>query len=220
MSLRHYINICLVLITASMLAGCVASPRHPKNENREKEKDSISVSFNEEEENQDVDASNPEVSNLIIKTALKEREKEMYSPDADTTFLYWLNNKPIFLRKTTKCNIFALNTLYKAGYKTPKTNALSKDLYNDELFQDIMPIVKIKSIEEILKGDLVVWKSHVIIFESLTYIKDDPYAKGIWAGTSKKDNGTTVKNNVMHGKYPLKGNFVVRRPQKAVKSQK
>ena len=112
-----------------------------------------------------------------------------------------------------------MNTLYKAGYKTPKTNALSKDLFNEDLFQDIMPIVKLKSINDILKGDLVVWKSHVIIFESLLYVKNDPFANGIWAGTSKTDNGTSVKNNVIHGKYSLKGDFIVRRPQKAVKDQ-
>ena len=103
---------------------------------------------------------------------------------------------------------------------TPDLFRTSKTFFSDFFPQDIIPVVKIKSIEEILKGDLVVWKGHVIIFESLAYIKDDPYAKGLWAGTSKKDNGTTVKNNVMHGKYPLKGEFVVRRPQKAVKSQK
>ncbi|MCX6157444.1 MAG: hypothetical protein WCK13_03665 [Ignavibacteriota bacterium] len=218
MRLRHYINICLVLAVAAILAGCVASPRHPKNEKNENERDTVGINVNDDD--QDSDSDNSEGSNLIIKTALSEMENEMYSITADTTFLYWLKNKPIILRNTTKCNIFALNTLFKAGYKTPKTNALARDLYNDDLFKDIIPVVKIKSIEEILKGDLVVWKGHVIIFESLAYIKDDPYAKGLWAGTSKKDNGTTVKNNVMHGKYPLKGEFVVRRPQKAVKSQK
>jgi len=215
LTLKHYINICLVFAIALFLAGCVASPRHPKFEKEENDKDTVSV-----ESDNDQDADNSlEDGNQIIKTALIERENEMYSPSADTTYLYWLKNKPIFLRNTTKCNIFALNTLYRAGYKTPKTNALSRDLYNDDLFQDIMPTVKLKSLKEILKGDLVVWNSHVIIFESLTYIKDDPYAKGIWAGTSKKDNGTSVRNNVMYGKYPLKGNFVVRRPQKAGKRQ-
>lgn len=216
MILKHYLNICLVITIAFLLSGCVASPRHPKFE--KEDKDTVSVnSDNNQEFNSD---NSEEGGNQIIKTALLEREKEMYSPSADTTFLYWLKNKPIFLHNTTKCNIFALNTLYRAGYKTPRTNALSRDLYNDDLFQDIMPVVKLNSISEILKGDLVVWNSHVIIFESLTYIKDDPYAKGIWAGTSKKDNGTSVKNNVMYGKYPLKGNFIVRRPQKAEKSQK
>lgn len=213
MRLRHYINICVVFSIALYLSGCVASPRHPKYEKKETEKDTLSVNDADNDFNYEPD--NTEGSgNSIIKTALKEMENEMYSPSADTSFLYWLKNKPIFLRNATKCNIFALNTLYRAGYKTPKTNALCKDLYNDDLFQDLMPMVKLKSIEEILKGDLIVWRSHVIIFESLTYIKDDPYAKGIWAGTTKRDNGKNVKNNVMHGKYPLKGSYVVRRPQK------
>ena len=217
MKLRYYINIFLLLIVTSFLAGCVASPRHPKNDKGEKEKDTVSVN---EDNGLDFDSDdNSGEGNNIIKTALVERKNEMYSITADTTFLYWLKNKPIILRNTTKCNIFALNTLYKAGYKTPKTNALAKDLFNEDLFQDIIPVVRFKSIEEILKGDLVIWRGHVIIFESLTYIKDDPYAKGIWAGTSKKDNGKTVMNNVMYGKYPLKGDFIVRRPQKAGKSQ-
>lgn len=200
-----------------MLAGCVASPRHPKNERNDK--DTVSVNSDKDEDDQNYYTENSEGSSLIIKTALNEMENEMYSITADTTFLYWLKNKPIILRNTTKCNIFALNTLYKAGYMTPRTNALARDLYNENLFQDILPVIKLKSIDEILKGDLVVWKGHVIIFESLTYINDDPYAKGIWAGTYKKDNGSNVKNNVMYGKYPLKGSFVVRRPQKALKSR-
>ncbi len=215
--MRNWLYLISIILTSFILAGCVASPRHPKYEKNES--DSVSINTNDDEDNQEYDSESPEGPNIIIKTALSEMEKDMYSITADTTFLYWLKNKPIILRNTTKCNIFALNTLYKAGYKTPKTNALARDLYNDDLFQDIMPIIRIKSIDEILKGDLVVWKGHVIIFESLTYIKDDPYAKGLWAGTSKKDNGTNVKNNVMHGKYPLKGSFVVRRPQKAVKSR-
>ncbi|HWQ81960.1 MAG TPA: hypothetical protein VN514_06805 [Ignavibacteria bacterium] len=198
--------IILISLTVSLiLTGCIASPRHPKYEDDD-ESDTVSVSEyeNESEEN----------GNLIIKTALIERKNEMYSPDADTTYLYWLRNKPVLLRKTTKCNIFALNTLYKAGFKTPKTNALSRDLYNESLFEDIIPVVRLKSLEDIRKGDLVVWKYHVIIFESLVYIKDDPYAKAIWAGTSKRDDGKKVMNNVMRGNYPLKGSYIVRRPER------
>ncbi len=209
--------IILLILIPIIFIGCVASPRHPKFEEKDddnnKPKDTVSTQYNEDLSNEPVSGK----GNLIIKTALIEREKEMYSPSADTTYLYWLNNKPIFLRNSTKCNIFALNTLFKAGYKTPKTNALSRDLFNEELFQDFMPIIDIKNLNEILTGDLVVWKNHVIIFEELVFIKDDPYAKGVWAGTSKSDNGKTVKNNVMYGKYPLKGNFVVRRPQKSGK---
>jgi len=208
--LKHYINICIVISVTLFLVGCVASPRHPKNEKEDNNKDTT-ITINDNDSTED--------GNIIIKTALLERENEMYSPSVDTTILYWLNNKPIILKNASKCNIFALNTLFKAGYKTPKTNALSRDLFNEDLFQEIMPIVKLKSINDILKGDLVVWKSHVIIFESLLYVKNDPFAKGIWAGTSKTDNGTSVKNNVIYGKYSLKGDFVVRRPQKEGKSQ-
>jgi hypothetical protein len=145
-------------------------------------------------------------------TAEQERDNEMYSPDADTTYLYWLNNKPVQFRNTTKCNIFALNTLHKAGFKTPNQNALSRDLFNTELFGDIMPVVTLKSLEDILKGDLVVWKYHVIIFESLVYLNKEPYAKGIWAGTRQKEDGKKVKNNTVHGNYPLNGDYIVRRP--------
>ncbi|MCE1166013.1 MAG: hypothetical protein LWX07_11500 [Bacteroidetes bacterium] len=196
-------NILLALLfsLALLVSGCVPAQKDPKDND-----DTEITDY--ENENDESDGS------LIIRTALKEQRNEMYSPDADTTYLYWLKNKPVKLRKTTKCNIFALNTLYKAGFKTPKTNALSRDLYNDDLFNDILPIVKFRSLEEIMKGDLVIWKSHVIIFESLVVLKDDPYARGIWAGTSSRDNGKNVMNNVMHGNYPLKGDFIVRRPER------
>ena len=198
-------NLLLVLLfsLALLLSGCI-----PANRNQNEDEDDTEIT---EYENNESDGSD---GSQIIKTALREQNNEMYSPDADTTYLYWLKNKPVKLRKTTKCNIFALNTLYKAGFKTPKTNALSRDLYNESLFQDILPVVSLNSLEDIRKGDLVVWKYHVIIFESLVFLKGDPFAKGIWAGTSKKDNGKTVKNNVMHGNYPLKGDFVVRRPER------
>jgi len=149
-----------------------------------------------------------------LNTASSERENEMYSPYADTTYLYWLNHKPVQLRNTTKCNIFALNTLYKAGFKTPKSNALSRDLFDEQKFGDILPVVKLNSLEDIMKGDLVVWKYHVIIFESLVYLNNEPYAKGYWAGSRQKDDGVKVKNNTVHGNYPLNGEYVVRRPER------
>jgi len=199
----------IFLVLSLILAGCVASPRHPRNE--DDNRDTVSIRDNEDEDDNESGLSD---GDLIIKTALKEQKKEMYSPDADTTYLYWLKNKPVLLRKTTKCNIFALNTLFRAGFKTPKTNALSKDLYNESLFTDLIPIVRFGSLDDIQRGDLVIWKTHVIIFEKLVYLNDDPYAKGIWAGTSKKDNGKNILNNVMYGNYPLKGSFVVRRPER------
>jgi hypothetical protein len=200
---RNYLNICFVIIIAFFVAGCTAFSSDDDIDDNGYNNNSNNLSREE---------------NNIIKTALLERENKMYSPTADTTYLYWLNNKPILLRNSTKCNIFALNTLFKAGYKTPKINALSKDLFNEDLFQDILPIYKFTDMKEILKGDLVVWKSHVIIFESLiTLTNNEIYAIGLWAGTTAKDNGKNVKNNVMHGKYPLKGDFIVRRPQKEIK---
>ena len=186
------------------ISGC--SPYTEQSDDSETP-DTVSVNINNE-----VSAKND-----IITAAFLEQKKSMYSPSDDTTYLYWLNNYPLIIKNTSKCNIFVLNTLFVAGYKTPKVNALSRDLYNDELFQDFMPIVKLNSLKDILTGDLIVWKSHVIIFESLVYVKEKPYAKGIWAGTSQSDNGDNIINNVIYGKFPLKGDFKVRRPQKDVK---
>ena len=162
----------------------------------------------------EISEENLSSTDLILITAEEERDNDMYSPDADTTYLYWLDYRPVQLRNTTKCNIFALNTLYKAGFKTPKSNALSRDLFDEQKFGDILPVVKFKSLEDIMKGDLVIWKYHVIIFEKLVYLNKEPYAKGYWAGSRQKDDGVKVKNNTVHGNYPLKGEFVVRRPEK------
>lgn len=192
------------IILSLFISGCSSSSEHS---NSNVESDSVSIQ------------NKTDISERyeIIRTALIERENRMYSPSEDTTYLYWLDNYPLIIKNTSKCNIFAINTLYKAGYKTPKQNTLSKDLYNEELFQDFMPIINLKVLDDIITGDLIVWKTHVIIFESLIYVKEKPYALGIWAGTSQKDNGNTIKNNVNYSKYPLKGNFKVRRPQKILK---
>jgi hypothetical protein len=40
------------------------------------------------------------------------------------------------------------------------------------------------------------------------------YAQAWWSGTSQEDNNDNVINNVKYGKYPLKGNYIVRRPIK------
>ena len=196
---NYFIGLSILIISV-IFAGCTPSNKDSRIDNT----DTVSVLKKTE-----IDGKHD-----IISTALYERENKMYSPSEDTTYLYWLNNYPLIIKNVSKCNIFALNTLHKAGYKTPKVNALSRDLFNTELFQDIMPIVTITSLNDIITGDLVVWKKHVIIFESLIYVKNNPYAFGIWAGTSQKDNGNTVINNVNYSKYPLKGDFIVRRPQK------
>jgi len=183
-----------------LLSGCSASSEDTGDDTSDTITLNIKTDLNEKHD--------------IITTALNERENKMYSPSEDTTYLYWLNNYPLIIENTSKCNIFVLNTLFKAGYKTPKENALSRDLFNDVLFQDFMPIVSFTDLNDIITGDLIVWKTHVIIFESLVYVKQKPYALGIWAGTSQKDNGKNIINNVNYNKYPLKGDFKVRRPQK------
>ncbi|MFA7360617.1 MAG: hypothetical protein WC139_06230 [Candidatus Kapaibacterium sp.] len=198
----HYIGLILVIVSI-LISGCSGSS---EDTDSGVNSDTIVVDKN----------VNITEKHDIITTALNERENKMYSPSEDTTYLYWLNNFPLIIENTSKCNIFALNTLFKAGYKTPKENALSRDLFNDLLFQDFMPIVPITSLGDIITGDLVVWKTHVIIFESLVYVKEKPYALGIWAGTSQKDNGKNIINNVNYSKYPLKGEFKVRRPQKNI----
>lgn len=150
----------------------------------------------------------------IINAAKAEQDNEMYSPGVESTYLYWLDNKLIKLNGSTKCNIYALNVLYKSGFKTPKVNALTRDLVDTEKFTDILPVVGIQSTDDVKKGDLIVWNGHVIIFESLTKIKSDTYAIGWWAGTRQKDNGDTIKNNVCYGKYKISGYYIVRRPIK------
>lgn len=149
---------------------------------------------------------------LIMNAAEDEQQNDMYTKANDSTYLYWLNNKLIRLKNRTKCNIYALNVLYKAGFKTPNVNTLTKDLVDTSKFKDILPIVGISDYENAKKGDLIAWNGHVIIFDYLIQLKKDIYAMAWWAGTSKKDNGDNVKNNVIHGKYKLNGYYVVRRP--------
>lgn len=153
-------------------------------------------------------------SSIILTTAKEEQENLMYSPDVDSTYLYWANNELLVLNGSTKCNIFALNVLYRSGYKTPESNALAADLYDTTLFTDILPVIGINDISKARKGDLIIWSYHVIIFESLKNIGNDDYALAWWAGTRQADNGDNIKNNVCFGKYRLDGEFIVRRPLK------
>ncbi len=148
----------------------------------------------------------------IINIAKDEQQNEMYSPSVSDTYLYWLDNRLIELNHATKCNIFALNVLYKAGFKTPSVNALTRDLIDTSKFSDILPVVGVSDPEAAAKGDLIVFNGHVIIFESLVKIKKDMYALAWWAGTHQADNGDNIMNNVCYGKYKLNGYFIVRRP--------
>lgn len=173
-------------------------------------------------EKTETNENNPEViyseenGHRILTQAQIEQQNKMYHPDVDSTYLYWLGNKLILLYNTTKCNVYALNTLQKSGFKTPKVNALCRDLFDTTRFNDIFPYVPITDLSEIRKGDLVIWKGHVIIFDYLLppNKQNRVFAKAWWAGTSKQDDGETVINNVIYAKYELKGNFVVRRPLK------
>lgn len=168
----------------------------------------------EEKNNTEVTEVDQTEGTAIINAAKAEQDNEMYSPGVESTYLYWLDNKLINLKGSTKCNIYALNVLYKSGFKTPTVNALTRDLVDTEKFTDILPVVGIQNVDDIKKGDLIVWNGHVILFESLTKIKNDTYAIGWWAGTRQKDNGDNIKNNVCYGKYKLSGYYIVRRPVK------
>ncbi len=153
-------------------------------------------------------------SSVILTTAKEEQNNYMYSPETDSTYLYWLNNELIILNGSTKCNIFALNVLSKAGFRTPEENALAADLFDTTLFNDILLVVGRNDISNAAKGDLIIWSYHVIIFEEQVYIGEEEYALAWWAGTRQSDNGNNIKNNVCFGKYKLDGDFVVRRPLK------
>jgi hypothetical protein len=150
----------------------------------------------------------------ILITAKQEQGNEMYSPDVDTTYLYWLNNRLIILNGSSKCNIFALNVLYKSGFKTPGENALAKDLFDTMKFTEILPVIGINDITKARKGDIVVWYNHVIVFVSVIEVENELYALAYWAGTNREDDGENIRNNVCYGKYKLNGNYVVRRPLK------
>ena len=171
-------------------------------------------------ETEEEETTNPETGYeeahgaIILSAAADEQQNDMYTKANDLTYLYWLNNQEAHLKNRTKCNIYALNVLYKAGFKTPKTNALTKDLVDTSKFSDILPVVGISDYETAKKGDLIVWNGHVIIFDYLVELKKDLYAMAWWAGTSQKDNGDNIMNNVVYGKYKLSGYYVVRRPVK------
>lgn len=156
------------------------------------------------------------VWNKINKTAQEEQLNPMYSRSEDTALLYWLDNQIIALNNSTKCNIFALNVLYKAGFKCPDINTLTYDLMDTSRFKDIFPLIifenEIDLRNKIRPGDLIIWNGHVIIFESLEKINERLYAVAWWAGTRQEDNGENTVNNVIHGRYPLEGYFIVRRP--------
>ena len=193
------------------LTGCFPASR--TEEDNTETTETTEEKKNEEKEHE-VTETDEAGSAKILRIAASEQNVEMYSPKVDSTYLYWLNNQLIVLNGSTKCNIFALNVLYKSGYKTPKTNALCRDLYDTDRFSDILPVVGVKDLSSAKKGDLIVWKGHVIIYEDLVSSKKDTYVTAWWAGTRQKDNGENIRNNVIYGKYKISGDYVVRRPLK------
>lgn len=166
----------------------------------------------------EINPDTPEISSteadVIFSTAFEEQKNPMYAKDADTIFLYWLNNRILELGYQSRCNIFALNTLHKAGFKCPDVNTLTRDMMDTTRFNNIFAYIRVDTISQIRKGDLLVWNGHVIIFEKLVKSREKYFAQAIWAGTSKDDDGKTIINNVIYGKYPLEGYFIIRRPVK------
>jgi hypothetical protein len=197
----HKLIVFIAVSGLICLTGCTGS----KSTESEEKTESTEITETSTEEAQGA---------LILNAAKEEQQNEMYAKSNDSTYLYWLNNKLIRLKNQTKCNIYALNILFKAGFKTPSVNALSRDLFDTTKFEDILPVVADSDPETAKKGDLIVWNGHVIIFESLTKIKNDYYAFAWWAGTSQVDNGDNIINNVIYGKYRLNGHFIIRRPVK------
>lgn len=185
----------------SYIAGCSSSKNTEESDFPEKTTEKKSVIESAE-------------SYVILNTAKEEQKNQMYSPDIDSTYLYWTDNELIVLHGSTKCNIYAMNVLYRSGFKTPEGNALAADLYDTSMYRDILPVIGVNDISDARKGDLVVWSYHVIIFESLVNINGEDYALAWWAGTRQTDNGENIINNVCHGRYKLDGEFVVRRPLK------
>jgi hypothetical protein len=202
--MRKYYRFSVLLFAAAAiyLTGCSSSKT-----STESEEESESTSERES-------VSETQRGEMIMDAAREEQRNSMYAKANDATILYWLDNMTIHLKNRTKCNIFALNTLYKAGFKTPKTNVLTTDLADTSQFNDIFPVIGISEPGSAKKGDLIAWNGHVIIFDYIVKLKQDLYAMAWWAGTSQKDNGDNIQNNVVYGKYKLNGFFVIRRPVK------
>lgn len=205
MKFRKLQYLFLLLSFSIYLTGCF-----PASRTRDEDPETTT----EENPETPIYTSDETAGAAIINIAKDEQQNEMYAPKVKDTYLYWLDNKLIKLSNSTKCNIFALNVLYKAGFRTPKVNALTKDLVDTSKFKDVLPVIGISNPQNASKGDLIVWNGHVIIFESLVKIKKDMYAVAWWAGTHQSDNGDNVMNNVCYGKYKLNGYYVIRRPVK------
>ncbi|MBK8984295.1 MAG: hypothetical protein IPM38_18745 [Ignavibacteria bacterium] len=197
-----------VLVAAFLISGCSSS------KNNEEDEDYIEKKIKEEGSKKDTKSEYESTGIGIIKMAEFEQNNEMYRVEVDSTYLYWLDNELLILNGSTKCNIYALNVLKKAGCNTPEVNALCRDLFDTLNFTEIMPVIGINDVSNAIPGDLIIWSGHVIIFESETEVNGQQYVKAYWAGTRNPDNGENIKNNVCYGKFKLNGNYIVRRPTK------
>jgi hypothetical protein len=204
---RHFsVKLILSVLTISIFSIGIISGCSPSKETKEETETTETKTETIYEE---------QSGSIIMQAAKAEQDNPMYSKETDSTYLYWLNNKLILLSGgQTKCNIYALNTLFRAGFKTPDVNVLTRDLMDTTRFNDILPVVGTSDPDLARKGDLISWYGHVIIFDELVKIKNDLYALAWWAGTRQADNGDNIINNVVYGKYKLRGHYVIRRPVK------
>lgn len=199
----------LLILTALTLLIIVSGCSGSSGNDNEEASDKIKTGTESESE---ITENSGLVSEKISKAAFNEQKNPMYSRAEDSSYLYWLDNELIITDSATKCNIFAMNVLFKAGFKCPAEYPLTYDLMDTSKFKDILPVVKINSETDFRKGDLIIWNGHVIIFEYIIYNDDELYAMAWWAGTNQENNGVNIINDVVHGKFPIYEGFIVRRP--------
>lgn len=193
---------CLIFLfcIAAYLSGCSSS-----SENSEERKVETHETVSEE---------NAEPGLDLLRIASQEQNNRMYSRSCDTAYMYWLDSALLVTHGLTKCNVYLLNVLALSGYMTPSVNALAKDIYDTLMFRSELPVIAVNDISKARTGDVIAWKSHVILFESIIRAGEEEFVLGYWSGTESQDNGASIINNVCHGKYRLTGDFVVRRPVK------
>lgn len=200
--LKNYLTIC-VSIAALYFSACSSSQQSESDDK-----------YEHEQTKSEVTTGSSEAGVLLMNTAKSEQQNKMYSRESDSVYLYWTNEYISGLAGNTKCNVFALNVLYDAGFLTPSTNALCRDLFDTNNYRDVLPFISEGDINKAERGDLIISQSHVLIFESQEFIGDKLYVRGWWAGTRQEDDGQNIINNVCHGKYDPGYDFIIRRPLK------
>jgi hypothetical protein len=165
----------------------------------------------DKKENEEVNKENESSHASIINVGFEEQKNPMYSRSSDSSILYNTGKLHSGLSGYTKCNIFALNVIYKSGYKCPDEYLLCKDFFDTTRYGEFFPFVRLSSLLEIQAADLIVWRGHIIICEKPC---DEEYVFAIWGGSSREDDGTTIINGVKYGKYKITGDYIIRRPIK------